>query len=202
MAKKRRRREAKETEFDLTPMIDVTFQLLIFFILVMKFKEVERRHAARIPTDEGQQNKITEPIDQMTLRLAYDPADKSMTYWVNVGASKTPDDPFRAGTLRELFEDRATSARAHYATIYEQLLTRVRKAHQKAPEATKIQLSMAGVNTQISSKHQIEDTAPWGFVTLAVDVCTKYNQELKAKGEELLGVSFKDMQSASGLNSK
>jgi squalene-hopene/tetraprenyl-beta-curcumene cyclase len=39
MRTSRRIRKPRAVDFDLTPMIDVTFQLLIFFILAMKFKQ-------------------------------------------------------------------------------------------------------------------------------------------------------------------
>lgn len=39
--------------FDMTPMIDVTFQLLIFFMLSMSWKEVEGRLVSHLPQDQG-----------------------------------------------------------------------------------------------------------------------------------------------------
>ena len=38
---------------DMTPMIDVTFQLLIFFIVTLKFKLLEKKLNSYLPTDFG-----------------------------------------------------------------------------------------------------------------------------------------------------
>lgn len=52
-----RRTKAKdrieELEIDLTPMIDVTFQLLIFFICTLKFKTLEGKLETELPKDVG-----------------------------------------------------------------------------------------------------------------------------------------------------
>ncbi len=54
--KKRRRRGVDEPGFEvgnMTPMIDVVFQLLIFFMLSMHFKEVEGKLLSQLPKDKG-----------------------------------------------------------------------------------------------------------------------------------------------------
>lgn len=54
--RKRRRRGLEETGFEvgnMTPMIDIVFQLLIFFMLSMHFKEVEGKLLAQLPKDKG-----------------------------------------------------------------------------------------------------------------------------------------------------
>ncbi len=57
MARRRRRRRATEVEaamdLNMTPMIDVVFQLLIFFMLTMHFKEVEGKLLSQLPKDKG-----------------------------------------------------------------------------------------------------------------------------------------------------
>ena len=40
-------------EINLTPMIDVVFQLIIFFMCAMKFKTLERKIEAYLPKDRG-----------------------------------------------------------------------------------------------------------------------------------------------------
>jgi biopolymer transport protein ExbD len=42
-----------DMEVNLTPMIDITFQLIIFFMCSMKFKALERKVAAFLPKDRG-----------------------------------------------------------------------------------------------------------------------------------------------------
>ena len=53
---KRKRRSVEEVEnegADMTPMIDVVFQLLIFFMLTMQFKEIEGKLLSQLPKDKG-----------------------------------------------------------------------------------------------------------------------------------------------------
>ena len=63
----RRRRRArgllgqKVDEAPMTPMIDVVFQLLIFFMLTMNFKEVEGKLLSQLPKNKGPRSSI--PID-------------------------------------------------------------------------------------------------------------------------------------------
>jgi biopolymer transport protein ExbD len=40
-------------EINLTPMIDVVFQLIIFFMCAMKFKTLEKKIEAFLPKDRG-----------------------------------------------------------------------------------------------------------------------------------------------------
>ena len=55
---RRRRRSAGSAETDpedlnMTPMIDIVFQLLIFFMLTLQFKEVEGKLMSVLPKDKG-----------------------------------------------------------------------------------------------------------------------------------------------------
>lgn len=42
-----------EVEMNMTPMIDVTFQLLIFFLVTLQFRKLENKLDAHLPTDTG-----------------------------------------------------------------------------------------------------------------------------------------------------
>ena len=60
---RRRRRRApgldpKVDEAPMTPMIDIVFQLLIFFMLTMQFKEVEGKLISQLPKDRGLPKKV------------------------------------------------------------------------------------------------------------------------------------------------
>ena len=44
--------EAPSCEPDMTPMIDVTFQLIIFFMLTMNFSQDEQNELIRLPSSE------------------------------------------------------------------------------------------------------------------------------------------------------
>ena len=46
-------KEAEVERLNMTPMIDVVFQLLIFFLVTMKFKTTDMKIEAFLPTDRG-----------------------------------------------------------------------------------------------------------------------------------------------------
>lgn len=66
-------------------MIDVTFLLLIFFIVTLKFKVLEGRLDAALPKDMGSMTTETEPIEKVDIvilvkkdgRLTPDPATRT-----------------------------------------------------------------------------------------------------------------------------
>ncbi|MCB9914313.1 MAG: biopolymer transporter ExbD [Planctomycetes bacterium] len=63
-------RQSDETaELEMTPMIDVTFLLLIFFMCTLRFKTLEGRLAANLPTDVGVNVGLTEPPEAVEVRL-------------------------------------------------------------------------------------------------------------------------------------
>jgi biopolymer transport protein ExbD len=57
--------EPQETEMNMTPMIDIVFQLIIFFLLSLKFKTIDQRIDSQLPKDRGptitQRKAIDEP---------------------------------------------------------------------------------------------------------------------------------------------
>jgi hypothetical protein len=197
MAARKKRRPAP-VEFDLTPMIDVTFQLLIFFIIAMKFKQIERRHGADLPLDEGPNPTPAEPVDRITLRMKWE--NNAMYYAVDVGKANSllrGDNLMTGGTLGDMMRDRVTDGNPHYTNIHRQIVDRLRAASVEAANATKIEVAMAS-DTKASSDLQIDKTAPWGFVTLAVDACSSLNQERKAAGKDPYSVTFKNTEPGSG----
>lgn len=63
--KRRFRAEApssKDTDLQLTPMIDVVFQLLIFFLIGTKFRVPEGELEAYLPRDEGPPTALHKPL--------------------------------------------------------------------------------------------------------------------------------------------
>jgi biopolymer transport protein ExbD len=62
-------KEIEEVKADMTPMIDCTFLLLIFFILTLKFKILEGRLDAALPKDMGTKNTKVEEIEKVDILL-------------------------------------------------------------------------------------------------------------------------------------
>jgi hypothetical protein len=174
--------------------------LLIFFIIVMKFKQIERRQASRLPDNEGPNPVPAEEVLGLTIRMKWDKTSKTMAYSVDVGKENTLGQPtnIAAGSLADLMNDRVAAGNPHYNRVYSQLLDRLKDAYRRAGKVEKVEIAMAS-DTKASSLLQVEDTAPWGFVTMAVDACTGLNMELKSANEKMLGVTFKDTQAGTPI---
>ena len=71
MARRKRKRvqEEKPSEPPMTPMIDVIFQLLIFFVLTMQFKSVEGRLLSQLPKTKGMDPTVGPPPPLEEIRI-------------------------------------------------------------------------------------------------------------------------------------
>jgi biopolymer transport protein ExbD len=69
--RKRKMQEATENDADMemTPMIDVTFLLLIFFMCTIKFKTLEGKLSAYLPKDVGVNTSPAEPIEKVEIKM-------------------------------------------------------------------------------------------------------------------------------------
>ena len=67
--KKKRKIEEEPIKGDMTPMIDMTFQLLIFFMLTIEFKTLEGKLAAYLPKDVGVNQSQAEPKEKVEIRV-------------------------------------------------------------------------------------------------------------------------------------
>ncbi len=96
----------QEVKMDMTPMIDVTFQLLIFFIITMKFRTLEKKLNSYLPTDFGlntssapvEENFITVKIRQK--KASEDPRpirERSSYYYVET-------EEIKGATEKEIFQ--------------------------------------------------------------------------------------------------
>ena len=75
--------EAEETEMNMTPMIDIVFQLIIFFLLSLKFKTIDRRIESMLPKDRGLAPTPTFPEDFLKVKIKVfrrDMADTEKAY--------------------------------------------------------------------------------------------------------------------------
>jgi biopolymer transport protein ExbD len=59
----------EKCEMEMTPMIDVTFLLLIFFVCTIKFKTLEGKLAAYLPKDVGVNSSDAEPKEKIDIVL-------------------------------------------------------------------------------------------------------------------------------------
>ena len=62
--------EAPETELNMTPMIDIVFQLIIFFLLSLKFKTIDRRIESMLPKDRSVDVSVPQiPQDEQKIKF-------------------------------------------------------------------------------------------------------------------------------------
>ncbi len=66
----------QEVKLSITPLIDVTFLLLIFFMCAMKFKTLDQKVQAWLPTEKGLNPENT-PVDpeEIAVQLVRGPED-------------------------------------------------------------------------------------------------------------------------------
>ena len=65
----RRRRQAEFAEGDMTPMIDMTFQLIAFFMVVINFAEADQNERIHLPSSELAKPADVPPESPITLQL-------------------------------------------------------------------------------------------------------------------------------------
>ena len=71
MAKRQSDGPAK-TDIDMTPMIDVTFQLITFFMFTLNFSEAEQDQRVQLPTSQVAKPAENSDIEPLTLQLMND----------------------------------------------------------------------------------------------------------------------------------
>jgi len=133
-------------ELEMTPMIDVTFLLLIFFLLTLKFKTLEGKLSAYLPKDVGVNTSDAEEIEKVEIlikvinegnkldakgenpwtekgtRFSYD-STRELTY--KVGATTFTDIGLleeRLKTLYEADDERPATIDSRPKTVYEDVV--------------------------------------------------------------------------------
>lgn len=192
---RRRRRQGDKASPDLTPMIDVTFQLLIFFIICTRFKVPERSHQAELPLEDGVLNRHTSiPKEQVTIYCNYDPATGSNDFVLAIGSRGRKPVLGASARLDELviFEndgrDTIQAKRARYTRIHEVLVQAIKDyARDSGAKIEKLEISFARDATQGAAS----GTAPWMFVSTAIDAAAGINKQREKAGQPLYPVTFK-----------
>ena len=82
-------------EADLTPMIDMTFQLIAFFMLVINFSDVEQDQRIKLPASELAQPPDSAYDQPLTIHLTEDGR------FIYAGRDHTGLDQLRSALLRE-----------------------------------------------------------------------------------------------------
>ena len=149
MAKKSKVEE--EVEMNMTPMIDVTFQLLIFFIVTLKFRLLEKKLSSHLPTDFGT-NASPEQIDEkfITVKLKQ--------------PSKTEDPrPIRERKTRFYIETEKITG-SSLTDVFKQIESRLG--------------TFRGLEKDAKGKIEAGPGVPHGLVVKVLDLYhrTKYNQ--------------------------
>ena len=68
----RKRKTASGTDIDMTPMIDVTFQLITFFMFTLNFTEAEQDQRIQLPISQVAKPVENADIEPLTLQLMDD----------------------------------------------------------------------------------------------------------------------------------
>ena len=95
---RRRQGDAAPAELQLTPMIDIVFQLLVFFLCATKFPEPEGVLRSWLPKDKGQSTTIPD-IDPGSVRLILRMAEGRITCQYEDDSSPTGFTMFNEGQL-------------------------------------------------------------------------------------------------------
>jgi len=149
-----------KTELSITPMIDVVFLLLIFFLLASRFKATEGDLKAYLPKDKGQ-GTSTPQIDLYEVRLKllwYDDqnrptADEKIGHVVlKVGKEVYPE---------RMLEDKVSKEMEHYPK-WDYLL-----GNLKEWKADYRGTGEKGLPVIIDARKQV----PWKHVVAALDTC-------------------------------
>ena len=96
-----------ESKLEMTPMIDITFLLLVFFLCTIKFKTLEGKLQAFLPRDVGPNpSAADDALDRIDVRVdaerPFDETDRALSY--RVGPYETKDLDVLTARLARLFE--------------------------------------------------------------------------------------------------
>jgi biopolymer transport protein ExbD len=194
MALKKKKRDNTPPSFDMTPMIDCVFQLLIFFIVCTRFKQEERNMRADLPTDEGLSTAPAVPKEQITIYCDWNESDSTNQYVVAIGArGRKVVENSRMGLLDLVVFDKdgvsgVADKKARYRTVHNTLVAKVEQyIKDSGAKIEKLEISFA----KDARSGATSGTAPWMFVSLAIDASVEINAKRKAAGQPELSVTFK-----------
>jgi biopolymer transport protein ExbD len=183
---KQNKRVIEESELDMTPMIDIVFQLLIFFLLSAKFIALEGQLSSYLPKDRGLQASFSkiEP-DEVIFFLEWvaDPVnDKTGRVRCQTINYKRPGET--SGEDHEFESQDATAGQVEYGpdrqlVQYGEVLG---MPGYHIPNFTNIEdylhfrhglYETKGSGKSIPVTINVEDNVPMQMVANIVDICTR-----------------------------
>jgi len=191
--RKTRKRTGGEQQLNLTPMIDVTFQLLVFFILCTRFKDDERNHRGDLPLVDGQNPAQVVPKMHVGIHCRWDAETGLNTYTVGGDGRATRAVQGSQARLHELVilpSDGSSvvgAKKERYREIFDSLVHELEVQLESGAEPDKMEISFAREAKQGAQS----GTAPWMFVSLALDAAARLNERREKSGLEPLPVAFK-----------
>ncbi len=72
MARRSRRTSFEDVKLDMTPMIDCVFQLLVFFLVTMKFEDIMSRLDVNRPTPNPEKTQQEQVVDMIRIGVFVD----------------------------------------------------------------------------------------------------------------------------------
>ena len=100
-----------DAQMEMTPMIDVTFLLLIFFMCTIKFKSLEGKLAAYLPKDMGSAVTEEPPSTPITLTIQVESSGRRMAAgaptraWDGTGEFALVGRRISFGLIRSQYDD-------------------------------------------------------------------------------------------------
>jgi len=124
----KKKNDTEILEGDLTPMIDMTFQLIAFFMLLINFSEVDRAEEITLPKSVLATPPTERPDYQVILNL--DP-DGSVVF---------AGSPYEITTMGPVLTQEINNARRSRVSVPPQDIAVIIRAHEDTPTGTVQQL--------------------------------------------------------------
>lgn len=105
-----------KVDLQMTPMIDIVFQLLIFFVMTFKIVEVEGDFNIKMPVAAMSSPSTTEPFPPIKVRLTADP-NGDLTSIQMAGRSLSTFDALHLQVLQIVGTDRTPGSPSEQAEV-------------------------------------------------------------------------------------
>jgi hypothetical protein len=122
--------ETKEVETDLTPMIDVAFLMIIFF-MCLPFKALDARLASFLPTEKGIRDDYVRPVETFPIKVHIVGRDEQDRAWGPADQRSIVQTPTRVAYR---FEDGRT------VNTLAEVGAEIRRAQQAAAGLERVQV--------------------------------------------------------------